>query len=175
MILYICGNKKNAHDMDFLNDFDKVDCKTASEFSVRRFLDEANTYVNLEYLILDIMVVHDTQEELINSLINLHSFCGTTPVVYLPSANDKDLSGTLAEIKKHGIDVFNKKDYKGKLTKIINSHYMKTAKPAHENADAKPIRTVSQENNKKSFLKREDQMIIDKLRKTILHEVQNER
>lgn len=52
---------------------------------------------------------------------------------------------------------------------------MKTAKPAHENADAKPIRTVSQENNKKSFLKREDQMIIDKLRKTILHEVQNER
>ena len=37
MILYICGNKKNAHDMDFLNDFDKVDCKTASEFSVRRF------------------------------------------------------------------------------------------------------------------------------------------
>ena len=65
MILYICGNKKNAHDMDFLNDFDKVDCKIASEFSVRRFLDEANTYVNLEYLILDIMVVHDTQEELI--------------------------------------------------------------------------------------------------------------
>ena len=46
MILYICGNKKNAHDMDFLNDFDKVDCKIASEFSVRRFLDEANTYVN---------------------------------------------------------------------------------------------------------------------------------
>lgn len=52
---------------------------------------------------------------------------------------------------------------------------MKIAKPAHENADAKPIRTVSQENNKESLLTREDQMIIDKLRKTILHEVQNER
>ena len=174
MILYICGNKKNAHDMDFLSDFDKVDCKIASEFSVRRFLDEANTYVNLEYLILDIMVVHDTQDELITSLINLHTFCGTRPIVYLPSSNDKDLSGTLTEIKKHGIDVFNKKDYKEKLTKIINSHFIKAAKPIHDSMDQEPVSTASEEKNKEGFLKKEDQQIIDKLRKTIQHEAQNE-
>ncbi|WP_195267558.1 hypothetical protein [Eubacterium sp. 1001713B170207_170306_E7] len=174
MILYICGNKKNAHDMDFLSDFDKVDCKIASEFSVRGFLDEANTYVNLEYLILDIMVVHDTQEELINSLINLHTFCGTIPVVYLPSSNDKDLSGTLAEIKERGIDVFNKRDYKEQLTKIINTHYMKVTHSVQESVDLKLMNTALNKKNKEGFLTPKDQIIIDKLRRTILYEAQNE-
>lgn len=124
MNLYICSKDDRKHDLDFLQDYDMLKIIVNPEdFSLKNFADEeANQYVDLKYLIIDIMAIHDDQDELISSLTVLNAYLGIIPVIYA-TENNRVLKKVYQSIESRGIKVFNEHTIKDGLTEIFSRLY----------------------------------------------------
>lgn len=162
MIIYVCAKEKNQHDVDFLMDYDRVDVVIEPEFSISDFLKKANSYVSLEYLILDIMATHDDEDSLIKGLVDLSNYVGTKPIVYITDKKlSKGVRQIIANMINRGIYVFYKHDIQQGMTKMVeremNSHVSK-----QEDLTITPEQSKEQPKKKKG-IPEEDLKLIESI------------